>query len=112
MGTFGVCAGVCGCTRVRTGMPGCEWVCVGYVRGVRRCAWVYEGVRGDHGVGGCGRLCTGGHKCAGVCTVYAGVCRIAWVSASVCVMNSQNNYWRIESLHQRTLIRILYEFFF
>ena len=25
-------------------------------------------------------------------------------------MNSQNIYWRIESLHQRTLIRILYEF--
>ena len=26
-------------------------------------------------------------------------------------MNFQNIYWRIESLHQRTLIRILYEFF-
>ena len=33
------------------------------------------------------------------------------MSASVCGMNSQNIYWRIESLHQRTLIGILYEFF-
>ena len=29
----------------------------------------------------------------------------------VCVWDSQNTYWRIESLNQRTLIRILYEFF-
>ena len=33
------------------------------------------------------------------------VCECVWG------MNSQNIYWRIESLHQRTLIRILYEFF-
>ena len=31
--------------------------------------------------------------------------------AHVCGMNFQNFFWRIESLHQRTLIRILYEFF-
>ena len=60
----------------------------------------------------------GVHRCAQVGTslrecalVYAGVCGSAWVSTSVCGMNSQNMYWRIESLHQRTLIRILYEFF-
>ena len=61
----------------------------------------------------------GVHRCAQVGTslrecalVYAGVCGSAWVSTSVCVMNSQNNWrWRIESLHQRTLIRILHEFF-
>ena len=27
-------------------------------------------------------------------------------------MNFQNIFWRLESIHQRTLIRILYEFFF
>ena len=31
---------------------------------------------------------------------------------AVCGMNFQNFFQRIESLHQRTLIRILYEFFF
>ena len=40
-----------------------------------------------------------------------GVCGCAWVCECVCGMISQNIYWRIESLHQRTLIRILYEFF-
>ena len=30
----------------------------------------------------------------------------------MCGMNFQNFFWRIESLHQRTLIRILYEFLF
>ena len=59
----------------------------------------------------------GVHRCAQVGTslrecalVYAGVCGSAWVSTSVCGMNSQNMYWKIESLHQRTLIHILYEF--
>jgi len=56
---------------------------------------------------------TGATVCVGVC---AGMYGCAWVCAgvrgyaSVCGMISQNIYWRIESLHQRTLIRILYEF--
>ena len=33
------------------------------------------------------------------------------MSASVCWMNFQNIFWRLDSIHQRTLIRILYEFF-
>ena len=64
--------------------------------------WVCPGVRGDlwvcAGVHGCGSGQKGG--CAGVhgrMHVYG--------------MNFQNFFWRIESLHQRTLIRILYEFF-
>ena len=50
------------------------------------------------GVSGCAWMCMG-------------VCGCAWVCECVCGMISQNIYWRIESLHQRTLIRILYEFF-
>ena len=50
------------------------------------------------GVHGCARLCTG-------------VRRFARRYACVGGMNFQNFLWRIESLHQRTLIRILYEFF-
>ena len=55
-------------------------------------------------------VCMSVIECAMVC---AGVCGSAWVSVSVCVcgMNFQNTYWRIESLHQWTLIRILYNFF-
>ena len=41
-----------------------------------------------------------------------GVCGCAWVCECVCGMISQNIYWRIESLHQQTLIRILYEFLY
>ena len=59
--------------------------------GVRGCAWVWEGV-GRRGVRGCA-------------WVYACV----WDEFSV---NFQKFFWRIESLHQRTLIRILYEFLF
>ena len=74
----------------------------GYVWGVRGCARVCAGVRGCEqvclGVHGCARICVGVHKCAQVC-VHG------------CGMNFQNFFWRIESIHQRTLIRILYEFF-
>ena len=52
--------------------------------GMRGCAWVCAGVRG------CAQVCMDMHGCG---------------------MYFQNFFWRIESLHQRTLIRILYEFF-
>ena len=65
--------------------------------------------------GGCVQMCTYVRVCVGVweyAPVCTGVCRSAWVSVvSVCGINFQNTFWRIESLHQRTLIRILYEFF-
>ena len=54
-------------------------------------------------------MCAGVGKCA---QVFVEVFRSAWVSMSVCWMNFQNIFWRLESIHQRTLIRILYEFFF
>ena len=38
-------------------------------------------------------------------------CAQVCVDMHGCGMNFQNFFWRIESLHQRTLIRILYEFF-
>ena len=82
----GVCASVCKCARV----------CAGVCRS--------------------SRVCTGVRKWAQVAQVYTGVCVCVWkcmgVCECVCGMNSQNIYWRIESLQQRTLIRILYEFFF
>ena len=59
----------------------------GYVRGVR-----------------VARVCAGVRRCAQACM---GVARCA----HVCRMNFQNFFQRIESLHQRTLIRILYGFF-
>ena len=77
------------------GMPGYVRVCAGVCGGcVQMCTYV--------------RVCVGVWEYAPVCT---GVCRSAWVSVSVCGINFQNTFWRIESLHQRTLIRILYEFF-
>ena len=80
----GLCASVWGCARV--------------CRGVRECAWVWAGMhryaRVWEGVHGCVQVCMDMHGCA-----------------QVCGMNFQNFFWRIESLHKRTLIRILYEFF-
>ena len=84
-GCIWVCAGVCGCAQVCAGVLGCVLVCMG----VR---WVGAGVYG------CAQLC-------------AGVRRFAQEYACMCGMNFQNFFRRIESLHQRTLIRILYEFF-
>ena len=59
------------------------------------------------GLCGCGRECMGVHECARVCAGCAQVC----VDMHGCGMYFQNFFWRIESLHQRTLKRILYEFF-
>ena len=74
----------------------CGWVRV--CAGMCVCAWVSKGV----------------HGYAQGCAVWVGVHRCAQVCVDVCEcvrgMNSQIIYWRIESLHQRTLIRILYEF--
>ena len=69
------------------GISGHQWVCVGCVR-------VCKSVRG------CARVCGGVHRRAQVCVDMYG-----------CGMYFQNFFWRIESLHQRTLICILYKFF-
>ena len=96
---FGENAGVCGCVQVCVGVHRHVWVCsvvYGYAwvcMSLRVCAsgvWVYMGICGYT------RVCLDVPGCA-------------WVH--VCGMNFQNTYWRLESLHQRTLIRILYEFF-
>ena len=93
MGMCGVCAGV----------QECAQVCVG----VRRCAQVYMGVQG------CGRECMDVRGCMQVGLGVRG-CAQVYVDmhgcAYTCGMNFQNFFWRIEALHQRTLIRILYEF--
>ena len=95
---WGVCVGGCGCA----------WVCACVCAVMHGCAWVSASVHG------CARVFAG---VDGYSRVYAGVCGCAQVCAGVCVdmhvcgMNFQNFFWRIESLHQRTLIRILYEFF-
>ena len=99
-----VCVGVCGCARVCSGVLRCARVCAG-VHGraqvhakVHTCMWVWLGgwvwyARVCMGV--CGSV----RKCEGVCKC-------------VCWMNFQNIFWRLDSIHQRTLIRILYEFLF
>ena len=83
MGVHGSAGYVCVCVR------GYARVCVGIHRGAQ-----------------CGQVCIGVHWSVQVCVK---VCRC--LPVCVCGMNSQNIYSRIESLHQRTLIRILYEFF-
>ena len=60
-----------------------------YGEGVGRFGWVFVGM------GGCEQMWVGVHGCA-----------------NVCGMNFQNFFQRIESLHQRTLIHILYKFFY
>ena len=95
MGMCGMCAGVCGCAWVYLGVRGCAQVCAGVLGCVRVCM----GVRW---------VCAGVYGCAQLC---AGVRRFAQEYACMCGMNFQNFFRRIESLHQRTLIRILYEFF-
>ena len=90
-----MCAGVHECAQVIAGVCRCGRVCVG----VRECVQVYASVHLCvlvwEGVHGCEQVCVDMHRCA-----------------YVCGMNFQNFFRRIESLHQRTLIRILYEFFF
>ena len=81
----GVCAGVPGCAQVSTD--------------VRKCTYMYLGVYGCEWV------------CAGVCGMRGCVWKCAVVCKCVCWMNFQNIFWRLESIHQRTLIRILDEFF-
>ena len=100
-----------GCPRVCIGLCRCVWVCAGVGNCVpvcavlRRCGWVWAGVRQ------CAWVCMGVLECAMLC---AGVQGCVWkclgVCECVCGMNFQNTYWRIESLDQWTLIRILYEF--
>ena len=99
------------------GISGHQWVCVGCVRvclGVRGCTWVCAGVHKCAQVCsvvcGCAWVCAGVHGCAGCAQLCAGVHRFAQEYAYMCGMNFQNFFRRIESLHQRTLIRILYEF--
>ena len=72
-------------------------MCVRMCAGVGGCGQVWVGCGGLvwAGMGGCGQIWVGG--CARVC--------------EVCGINFQNFFQRIESLHQRTLIHILYEFF-
>ena len=94
VGCVHVSVGVCGCARVCTGVHGCVQVCAS----VRVCA----------GVDGYVWVCAGVRRCVRVCT---GVCVDMHRYTHVCGMSFQNFFWRIESLHQRTLIRILYEFF-
>ena len=97
-GCVRVCAGVNRCARVCTSVHGCTG-CVRVCMGVQ-----WEGA----GVGESMRVCGGVHRCAWLC---AGVYRFALGYTCMCGMNFQNFFRRIESLHQRTLIRILYEFF-
>ena len=69
------------------------------VKGISGYVWgVYEFAPVCGGMHGCARGVCG---CAGVCVDMH----------DVCGMNYQNSFLRIESLHQRTLICILYEFF-
>ena len=69
--------------------------------GVCGCARVFAGVQED------ARVCMGRRGCAWVWAEGRGL----HGCVHVCGMNLQNFFWRIESLNQRTLIRILYEFF-
>ena len=90
----------------------------GYVRCIKACA----------GIHGYAQVCAGVQECAGVCPAmcsYARVCASVHVCEGVygsalkclgvceclCGMNFQNTIWRIESLHRRTFIPILYKFF-
>ena len=91
-----VCAGVCGCARVCVGVHGCAQVCAS----VHICMWVGVGVSGwVRYAPVCMGVCGSVRKCTGVCEC-------------VCWRNFQNISWRLESIHQRTLIHILYEFSF
>ena len=75
--------GVHKCSRVYPGVCGYAWVFGGWVQVWERGAWVRAGVR-----------------------------RFALGYACVCGINFQNFFRRIESLHQQTLIRFLYEFLY
>ena len=104
-GISGYVWGVCMCPWVCVGVRGCAQVCTG----VHGCVQVCASVRVCAGVDGYVWVCAGVRRCVRVCT---GVCVDMHGYTHVCGMNFQNFFWRIESLHQRTLIRILYEFFY
>ena len=100
----GMCAGVCGCVQV----------CSGVLRCARVCAGVHGRAQVHANVHTCMWVCAGGwvwyaRVCMGVC---GSVRKCEGVCKCVCWMNFQNIFWRLDSIHQRTLIRILYEFFF
>ena len=82
--------------------------------GVRRCAWACTGVRGYAQV--CAGMCRYAQGCVGVCASVPEYVQV-WVKVRGCLrvcvwdeFSKYNTYWRIESLYQRTLIRILYKF--
>ena len=109
-----VCGGVCGYARVCMGVHGCVWVCADVSRCTRVCAGVREYERVCAGMHRCAQVCLGVRVCTRMCVGvrgYAWVCMGMQRFAHVCGMNFQNFFRRIESLHQRTLIRILYEFY-
>ena len=84
-----------GCARMCAGVCWCAQVCAG----LRRCTSIFVGVRRCVGMCGYARVCEGVYRCARVCMgVHMGVGSIFRISSG-------------ESLHQRTLICILYEFF-
>ena len=100
-----VCTGVHRCAQVCTGV--CKYIYM-YVGGCG-CAYMYMGVCRCEWV--CACVC----GCVGYAQVCMGVCgslrKCTSVCKCVCWMNFQNIFWRLESIHQRTLIHILYEFF-
>ena len=91
---YGVCTGVCGWVQVCGGCDGvrlCSLVCQGVSGCVRGCAWGCE----------CARACMD-MLCLQVCVcvfryVYVSSHGLARVSVSVCGMNFQNTFWRLES---------------
>ena len=107
-GCVRVCAGVCWC------VCGCARVCSGVLRCARVCIFVHRCTQMYIHVCGCNWVCAGGwvwyaRVCMGVC---GSVRKCEGVCKCVCWMNFQNIFWRLDSIHQRTLIRILYEFFY
>ena len=91
---------VCGGGWVGSGVRGCAQVCAGVSGCSQVCVCVFADVWG--------RRCTGVH---GFGSGWKGGCAGVHGCVHMCRMNFQNFFRRIESLHQRTLIRILYEFF-
>ena len=90
-GMYGVCTGVCGCVQVCGGVRWCAIVFTGVPRCFWVCAWGCD----------CGRVYMG-MLCPQVCVcvfryVYASMHGLARVSVSVCGMNFQNTFWRLES---------------
>ena len=90
-GVYSVFVGGCKCVGVCDGVRLCSLVCPGVSRCVRVCAWGCE----------CARVCMD-MLCPQVCVcvfryVYASMHGLARASVSVCGMNFQNTFWRLES---------------